>query len=157
MTTDGREGGVAAGLAAGCAVFFLGDWLIDRMGGANRKDSGGEQTQGSPLAIVLGIVLDGIPESIVLGLTIVTGGGVSAAFLAAVFISNVPEAFAASTGLVLAGWRTARILGLWVLVALVSALSSLFGFAFSTPPAPRRSRLSSRLRPARSSRCWPTR
>jgi ZIP family zinc transporter len=126
--TTGEKGGVAGGLAAGCAVFFLGDWLIDRKGGADRKDSNGKQATGSPLAIVLGIVLDGIPESIVLGLTIVVGGSVSAAYLAAVFISNVPEAFAASSGLELAGWRKSRILGLWVLVALVSGLFSLLGF-----------------------------
>ena len=127
--TTGQKGGVALGLAAGCAVFFVGDLLIDRMGGAERKHSGGKQSEGSPLAIVLGIVLDGIPESIVLGLTIVAGGGVSAAFLAAVFISNVPEAVAASTGLTLAGWAKSRILGLWLLVAVVSGLSSLFGFS----------------------------
>jgi ZIP family zinc transporter len=127
--TTGQKGGIAGGLAAGCVVFFVGDWLIDRRGGADRKSSGGKQKQGSPLAIVLGIVLDGIPESIVLGLTIVTSGAVSAAYLAAVFISNVPEAFAASTGLALAGWRKIRILGLWALVALVSGLSSLFGFS----------------------------
>ena len=97
-------------------------------GGADRKDSNGKQATGSPLAIVLGIVLDGIPESIVLGLTIVVGGSVSTAYLAAVFISNVPEAFAASSGLELAGWRKSRILGLWVVVALVSGLFSLLGF-----------------------------
>lgn len=127
--TTGEKGGVAGGLAAGCLVFFVGDWAIDRMGGAHRKSSTGKQAGGSPLAIVLGIVLDGIPESIVLGLTIVVGGAVSAAYLAAVFLSNIPEAFAASTGLALTGWTKARILGLWVLVAVVSGLSSLFGFS----------------------------
>jgi len=127
--TTSARGGVAGGLAAGCLVFFAGDLLIDRIGGANRKSSRGKQANGSPLAIVLGIVLDGIPESIVLGLTIVTGGAVSAAYLAAVFISNIPEAFAASTGLALSGWRKIRILGLWVLVAVVSGLSSVLGFS----------------------------
>src|SRR5262249_27086985 len=122
--TTGEKGGVAGGLAAGCAVFFVGGWPIDRKGGGDRASRGGEQKEGSPLAIVLGIVLDGIPESIVLGLTIVTGGAVSAAYLAAVFISNIPEAFAASSGLVLSGWRKSRILGLWILVAVVSGLSS---------------------------------
>jgi ZIP family zinc transporter len=129
FNTTGEKGGVGLGLAAGCLVFSAGDFLIDRLGGAARKESEGKQAEGSPLAIVLGIVLDGIPESIVLGLTIVAGGSVSAAFLAAVFISNVPEAVAATTGLVVAGWAKSRILGLWVLVALVSGLSALFGFS----------------------------
>ena len=78
------------------------------------QDSGGGQAGGSALAIVLGIVLDGIPESIVLGLTLLEGGGVSAAFLVAVFLSNVPEAIAATSGLAQAGWAKRRILGLWI-------------------------------------------
>jgi len=127
------QGGVALGLAAGSLVFFAGDSLIDRMGGADRKHSGGKQAEGSPLAIVLGIVLDGIPESIVLGLTVVQGGGVSVAFLLAVALSNVPEAVAASSGLAQAGWSRARILGLWTLVSVVSGLAALLGFlAFDT-------------------------
>ena len=85
---------------------------------------------------MLGIVLDGIPESIVLGLTIVVSGSVSAAFLVAVALSNVPEAIAASTGLAKAGWAQRRILGLWSLVAVVSGLAALFGFvAFDSAPA----------------------
>ena len=82
---------VAWGIFAGCFVFFGGDWLIDRLGGGDRKDAGGDQEQGSALAIVLGTVLDGIPESMVIGLTIFQGGEVGAAYLAAVFISNLPS------------------------------------------------------------------
>jgi ZIP family zinc transporter len=67
--TSAGNGGVALGLFAGSAVFFLGDMLIDRLGGSERKSSSGNQAAGSALAIVLGIVLDGIPESLVLGLT----------------------------------------------------------------------------------------
>ena len=110
-------------------MFFVGDALLDRMGGADRKSSSGEQAAGSPLAIVLGIVLDGVPESIVLGLTLVGGGGVSVAMLVAVFLSNLPEAVAATTGLDRSGWSQKRVLLLWLVVALVTALSSLAGFA----------------------------
>jgi len=132
----GGHGTVALGLLAGSAVFFVGDLLIDRMGGENRKHSGGEQADGSGLAITLGIVLDGIPESIVLGLTVVVEGAVSAAFLVAVALSNVPEAFAASTGLAQAGWSRARILLLWTLVSVVSGLAALFGYAFFDTASP---------------------
>jgi zinc transporter, ZIP family len=127
--TSQGSGGVALGLFAGCAAFSVGDLLIDRLGGAQRKRSGGEQAEGSPLAIVLGIVLDGIPESIVIGLSLLTGDGVSVAVLAAVFLSNLPEAVAATTGLSKAGWMRSRILWLWVLVTVVAGLSSLAGFA----------------------------
>ncbi len=74
------HGWVIAGIFAGCAVFFGGDWLIDRSG---------ERTQGCARrsdrtvprsAIVLGTVLDGVPESMVIGLTIFQGGGVGAAY-----------------------------------------------------------------------------
>jgi ZIP family zinc transporter len=127
-TSDG-SGGVALGLFAGCAAFSLGDLLIDRLGGDRRKHSGGGQAEGSPLAIVLGIVLDGIPESIVIGLGLLAGEGVSVAVLAAVFLSNLPEAVAATTGLAKAGWRQSSILWLWVLVTVVAGLSSLAGYA----------------------------
>ncbi len=127
--TDGGHGSVVAGLFAGSLVFYVGDLLIDRAGGEQRKDFRGEQAGGQPLAILLGTVLDGIPESIVLGLTLVGQGSVSVAYLAAVFISNVPEAFSSSSGLAKAGWAKGRVMGVWVVVALVSGLSSLFGFA----------------------------
>ena len=92
--------GVAAGLAAGSLTFYVGDLLIDRMGGDDRKSMDGKQAGGVALALVLGTVLDGIPESAVLGLGLLSGEGVSVAVLAAVFLSNFPEAAAASTGLV---------------------------------------------------------
>jgi ZIP family zinc transporter len=130
------NGGVAVGLITGSLTFFVGDALVDRMGGSDRKSSGGAQASGSALAIVLGTVLDGIPESIVLGLTILGGGGVSVAFLAAVFISNVPEAISATTGLAQSGWRPSRILGLWTAVALVSGLAALVGYAFFQSASP---------------------
>ena len=88
--SSGR-GAVIAGVFAGCGVFFFGDWLIDRFGGSERKDVNGDQKSGSPLAIVLGTVLDGVPESMVIGLTIYQGGGVGFAFLAAVFCPTCPK------------------------------------------------------------------
>jgi zinc transporter, ZIP family len=127
--TGGVGGAAVSGLFAGSIVFFIGDAVLDRLGGADRKSMSGEQSAGSPLAIVLGIVLDGIPESIVLGLTLVGAGGVSVTMLVAIFLSNLPEAVAATTGLSRSGWRPDRVLLLWLVVALVSALSSLVGFA----------------------------
>ncbi|HEX5468398.1 MAG TPA: hypothetical protein VFW80_05050 [Gaiellaceae bacterium] len=126
----GGSGGVALGLAAGALTFYVGDRAIDGLGGENRKSPRGEQAQGSPMAIVLGTVLDGVPESIVIGLSLLGGGGVSVAVIAAVFLSNLPEAMAASAGLVSSGWQRGHILGLWVAVTLVSGLAALAGYAF---------------------------
>ena len=128
--TAGGSGAVGLGLFAGALTFFLGDLAIDRLGGDGRKSAAGNQDEGSGLAILLGTVLDGIPESIVLGLSLLGGGGVSVAMLAAVFISNLPEALSSTTGLTKTGWYRGRVLGLWVSVTVVSALSSLAGYAF---------------------------
>jgi zinc transporter, ZIP family len=117
---------IAAGLFTGSAVFFVGDALIDRLGGEHRKDAGGRQVTG----IVLGIVLDGIPESVVIGLGLLEGSAPSVAVIVAVFLSNLPEAAAASAGLSRSGWRAARLYALWGLVVIVSGLSSLAGYAF---------------------------
>ena len=135
--TSGLLSDVAIGLFAGCAVFTIGDALIDRLGGADRKRvDGAGAAGGSGLAIVLGIVLDGIPESAVLGLTLLEGSGVSVAMLAAVFLSNLPEAVAATSGLVSTGWRRSRVMGLWALVVCVSGLASLAGYALFDGASP---------------------
>jgi ZIP family zinc transporter len=134
--TSPWKGGAALGLFLGSLVFFVGDWLIDRSGGADRKSLEGGHSGGFALPIVLGIVLDGIPESFVLGLTVLDAGKVSAAFLAAVFLSNLPEAIAASSGLFDAGWRKRRVLGLWVLVMIVSGLAALAGYGLLDDASP---------------------
>ncbi len=130
------HGWVVGGLFAGCGVFFGGDHLIDRLGGGDRKDADGDQEGGSSLAIVLGTVLDGIPESMVIGLTIFEGGAVGAAYLAAVFISNLPESISSTSGLVTSGWAKSRILWMWVAIALISGLASLAGYGLfqDSPP-----------------------
>jgi len=127
MTTG--SGWAISGLFIGCLVFFGGDLLIDKLGGSQRKDTSGKQAEGSPLAIVLGTVLDGIPESLVIGLTIFQGGEVGIAYLAAVFISNLPESISSSTGMVTSGWKKSNVLWMWIGIAVVSGLASMAGFA----------------------------
>src|SRR5436190_3260713 len=136
VNTGSGHAAVVAGIFAGCGVFFLGDTLIDRLGGAERKSAQGAQETGSPLAIVLGTVLDGIPESMVIGLTIFQGGAVGAAYLAAVFISNLPEAISSTAGLKTSGWRTRPILALWSAIALLSGISSLAGYGLFQDASP---------------------
>jgi zinc transporter, ZIP family len=132
------HGALLAGIFSGCLVFFLGDRLIDHLGGGNRKDATGaeEEGGGSPLSIVLGTVLDGIPESMVIGLTIYEGGAVGAAYLAAVFISNLPESISSTSGLLTSGWVKSRILWMWIGIALVSALASLAGYGLFQDSSP---------------------
>ena len=131
------QGWVVGGFFAGCLVFFGGDRLIDHLGGGDRKDADGDQESGSSLGIVLGSVLDGIPESMVIGLTIFEGGAVGAAYLAAVFISNLPESISSTSGLATSGWQKSRILWMWVAIALISGLASLAGYGLfqDSPPS----------------------
>ena len=136
VETQSGHWAVVTGMFAGCGVFFGGDWLIDRFGGSDRKDARGAQESGSALAIVLGTVLDGIPESMVIGLTILQSGAVGAAYLVAVFISNVPESISSTAGLRTSGWRGARILWMWTAIAVASGIASLLGYGLFQESSP---------------------
>jgi zinc transporter, ZIP family len=127
---------VALSVLVGAAVFTVGDWLLTRGGGGERKDAGGAQADGSPLAIVLGSVLDGIPESFVLGLTVLQGG-VSLSLLAAVALSNLPEGMSSSSGLKAAHWLERRVVLMWSAVVVVSALSAAAGYVLLDPASGR--------------------
>jgi zinc transporter, ZIP family len=120
---------LAFGLLAGGAIFYAGDLLLGRYGGAQRKSSGGEQSQGNPLAMVLGVVLDGIPESAAIGVSLIEGNTIGAAFVVAVFLSNLPEGLSASSGLRKSGYSARWILGLWLLVSVVCAAAAMLAFA----------------------------
>ena len=132
------HGALVAGLFSGCLVYFGGDRLIDHLGGGDRKDPTGAEEKGgsNPLSIVLGTVLDGIPESMVIGLTIFEGGAVGAAYLAAVFISNLPESISSTSGLLSSGWLKSRILWMWIAIAVVSALASVAGYGLFQDSSP---------------------
>jgi ZIP family zinc transporter len=128
---------VVVGLGAGAIAFSAGNWALHRGGAVrHRKRSTGKQAGGDPLGIVLGTVLDGIPESVVIGISLLTGEGVGLAFLAAVAISNLPEAISATTGLRRSGWATRDVIGLWGIVVVVSAVAAGAGYAFlaAAPP-----------------------
>lgn len=128
----GGTGALAIGLTAGAITFFAGKKLIERSGGRlhGRRTPSDSRTvvEGNGPAIVLGALLDGIPESVVLGATLLGGGGVGVPFLAAVFLSNLPEAISGSNDLHHEGHRPVWIIGLWAAVAIVSAIASAIGF-----------------------------
>lgn len=119
----------AIGFASGALVFYLGDWAIDRGGGHGRKSMQGDhQLAGSASAIVLGTVLDGIPESFVLGASL-HEGQVATAVVVGVFVSNVPEALSGTSGLLEAGWSTGRVFGMWSIVVSASVAAAVAGWA----------------------------
>jgi zinc transporter, ZIP family len=119
----------AMGIFAGALTFYFSDRLIERFGAKDHMDINGSHKSDLVIPMVLAIVLDGIPESIVIGLGIFEGGTVSIAILAAVFISNLPEAIAGTTGMVAGGWKKGKILLLWLFIALVCAVSTVAGYS----------------------------
>jgi len=119
----------AFGLFAGALTFFFSDMLIEKMGAKNHMEIKASGKSSLVVPMVLAIILDGIPESIVIGLGIFEGGAVSIAMLVAVFISNMPEAIAGTTGMKTNGWSKGKILMLWGIIALICALASVAGFA----------------------------
>jgi ZIP family zinc transporter len=127
--TRGGGDAVAIGLVTGGLTFFAGDWIIDRHGGEHRKRSGGQQAGGAATAIVLGALLDGIPESAAIGVSLVEGKGIGIAFVAAVFLSNVPEAASAATGMKKAERSATYVFGLWLAVLAISTLAAAIGYA----------------------------
>jgi ZIP family zinc transporter len=133
VQTSGGLRGAALGFFAGAFVFFAGDTLIARLGGqrgdASRPDAPGGEEPSPALPIVLGTVLDGVPESAVLGLTLLQTGKIGASMLVAVFVSNMPEAVAATTDLLQDGWTKARIVAMWTGIVAVSGVASGAGFA----------------------------
>lgn len=122
----------SAGFFTGALVFYFSDKLIERMG--RKKNSGAEGSHQSKLIIpmLLAIILDGIPESIVIGLGIFEGGTVSIAMLVAVFISNLPEAIAGTTGMKESKWSRSKIFYLWLTIALICSVSSVAGYSLFT-------------------------
>lgn len=100
-------------------------------GAASGRPSSATKTAATTggLALVLGALLDGIPESAAIGISLLGGEGVGLAMVAAVFLSNVPESVSATTGLRASGRSARWILTLWALVCLASMLASLAGYA----------------------------
>ena len=126
----------AFGFFAGAFTFYFSDMLIGKLGAGKRTDL--DKTSRSTLVIpmVLAIILDGIPESIVIGLGIFEGGTVSLAMLVAVFISNLPEAIAGSTGMKANGQSRTKIILLWFVIAVVCAVSTVAGYSLFTQASP---------------------
>jgi ZIP family zinc transporter len=117
------------GLFAGAFTFYFADLLIARLGAKDRMAINASQQSRLVIPMVLAIILDGVPESIVIGLGIFEGGKVSLAMLVAVFISNLPESIAGSTGMRAGGWGRWKVNILWVIIALVCAAATVAGYA----------------------------
>ena len=117
----------AVGLAAGALAYFAGDRALHKRGAGDRMLVR-EEEGASGRSLLLGAVLDGVPESAVIGTTLLAGGEVSGAMVAAVFMSNLPEAIGGASGMRAAGRSTGSILLAWAGVVAACALASGLGY-----------------------------
>jgi zinc transporter, ZIP family len=139
-----RQGGLGpavAGFLGGAVAYVTANAVLGKLGARHRKRSGNQQPSeqddaGSGAAIAVGALLDGIPESVVLGLSLLGGGGVGVAVLVAIFISNVPEGLSSSAGMKRAGRPASYVFGVWGGIAVVSGLAALLGALLLDNAAP---------------------
>lgn len=132
--TRGGFNATAVGFIAGAIVYTTINAYLNKRGAKHRKRSGHQQPSehaknGSGLAIAVGALLDGIPESIVIGLSLLHGTGVSMVAVIAIFISNLPEGLSSAAGMKKAGRSKAYIFGIWGGIMVASGLASVAGFA----------------------------
>ncbi len=129
----GGLGPTAVGFLGGALAYVGANALLARRGAQHRKRSGDmmpseDEQSGSGAAIAVGALLDGVPESVVLGLGLVGGGSVNGPVLAAVFISNVPEGLSSAAGMKATGRSVGYVFGVWGGIAVASGGAALVGY-----------------------------
>jgi zinc transporter, ZIP family len=131
-----RTGGMIAtalGFLGGAIAYVAANSALACYGAQHRKRSHDrqpteEQANGSGAAIAIGALLDGVPESVVLGVSLLGGTGVGIPMLAAVFISNVPEGLSSAAGMKQAGRSARYVFGVWGGIAVISGVAALLGY-----------------------------
>lgn len=124
-------GWVSLGFIAGALIYSLINYAINTAGVKHRKRSEHQQNKSSAeLSIAAGTLLDGIPESLVIGLSVAVGGKVSLVALVAIFISNIPEALSSSVGMRNTGRSAFFVFGLWCGIAILSSIMAMIGANF---------------------------
>lgn len=131
LTDAVSEGGIlfpSIGFLLGAIIFIIAELLIMKKGGHERKRSKTSPEGHSGLAIFIGTILDAIPESIIIGVSLLENQSVSWLIVIAIFISNFPEGLSSSIGMKKDGYSSKRILFLWLVVMLLSSFSSFLGY-----------------------------
>lgn len=123
---------VAGGFLGGAALFTACNYALGLWGARHRKRStiAHRQQDGTNNggALALGALLDGIPESLVIGISLLEGGKVGIVAVVAIFLSNLPEGLSSAAGMKAEGRRPAFVFLLWTGVTLIAGLSAWLGY-----------------------------
>lgn len=134
-------------LPAGAAIFSGINWYLAKRGARDRKRCGEcveqpneAEHHGSGAAIAVGSVLDGIPEALVIGMSVAGGGAISLAVIVGFFLANVPQGLSSASGMKLAGRSRTYIYTIWIGIPLIIAIAAgagnfLLGSASAQEPA----------------------
>jgi ZIP family zinc transporter len=131
-----KKGGIKSasiGFISGALIFTLINYYLSSKGAKHRKRSGNQQpsesqNEGSGIAIAAGALIDGIPESVVIGLSMLEGGVVSTVAVIAIFLSNLPEGLSSAAGMKNSGRSVFYVFGVWGTIVLISGLAALAGY-----------------------------
>ena len=124
----------AIGFIGGAIIYSIANYYLSKKGAKHRKRSGEQQpsesdNKGSGLAIAVGSLLDGIPESIAIGVSMIEGGAVSTAAVIAIFLSNIPESLSSTSGMKKSGRSKTYIFGIWIGITIISGIASYCGYS----------------------------
>jgi len=86
--------------------------------------------EGAAMAMFLGILLDGIPESFVIGANVLVTGGISMSLIGGLLLANLPEALSSAAGMKEQGMKTIKIVWMWTSLMMITGIGAALGAVF---------------------------